>query len=285
MKQNRMRKFIAIVFVVTAIVSNDVILADDDVRISAAERDRHGFRIHTVHSPHQAGPTQIRVLLPDELAPQRTYPVIYVLPVEAKNGTRYGDGLLEVQRQNLHNKHDVIFVAPTFSALPWYADHPTDNEVRQESYFLMEVIQFVERTYPVSKTAKDRLLLGFSKSGWGAWSLLLRHPDTFGRAVAWDAPLMMTQVGRYGNGPIFATQENFETYRIDRLLRRFGQKLGDKQRLILTGYDNFRTHHQQAHLLLDELQIPHVYRDGPARKHDWHSGWVSEAVMLLLRES
>ena len=37
------------------------------------------------------------------------------------------------------------------------------------------------------------------------------------------------------------------------------------------------------HALLDELKIPHEYRDGPLRKHDWHSGWVSEAVELLLR--
>jgi hypothetical protein len=28
--------------------------------------------------------------------------------------------------------------------------------------------------------------------------------------------------------------------------------------------------------------VSHEYRDGPARKHDWHSGWVAEAVGLLL---
>ena len=256
--------------------------ADD--RISTAERDDHGFLVHNVHSPNQAEPTRIRVLQPDELTPEHKYPVIYVLPVEAADGSRYGDGLLEIQRHNLHNQHQVIFVAPTFSALPWYADHPTDAEVRQESYLLKEVVPFVEQTYPVSKYAKHRLLLGFSKSGWGAWSLLLRHPDTFGRAAAWDAPLMMTRVGQYGNRPIFGSQENFEQYRIDQLLRKNAKKLDDEPRLILTGYGNFRPHHQQMHKLLEELKIPHVYRDGPFRKHDWHSGWVTEAVELLLEE-
>ncbi len=256
--------------------------ADD--RISPAERDDHGFLVHNVRSPYQAGPTRIRVLQPNELTPKHTYPVIYVLPVEAADGSRYGDGLLEIQRHNLHNKHHVIFVTPTFSALPWYADHPTDAKVRQESYLLKEIVLFVERTYPVSKNAQHRLLLGFSKSGWGAWSLLLRHPDTFGRAAAWDAPLMMTRVGQYGNRPIYGSQENFEEYRIDQLLRKNAKKLRDKPRLILTGYGNFRTHHQQMHELLQELTIPHVYRDGPFRKHDWHSGWVTEAVELLLEE-
>ena len=30
-----------------------------------------------------------------------------------------------------------------------------------------------------------------------------------------------------------------------------------------------------------ELKIPHAYRDGPQRKHDWHSGWLPEAVHFL----
>lgn len=33
---------------------------------------------------------------------------------------------------------------------------------------------------------------------------------------------------------------------------------------------------------MDELKIAHEYRDGPARKHDWHSGWVKGAVELLV---
>jgi hypothetical protein len=33
---------------------------------------------------------------------------------------------------------------------------------------------------------------------------------------------------------------------------------------------------------MDRLKVAHEYRDGPARKHDWHSGWVKEAAELLL---
>ena len=51
--------------------------------------------------------------------------------------------------------------------------------------------------------------IGFSKSGWGAFSLLLRHPEVFGRAAAWDAPLMLEQPNRYGMGAVFGSQENF----------------------------------------------------------------------------
>jgi len=131
-------------------------------------------------------------------------------------------------------------------------------------------------------TGPGRLLLGFSKSGWGAWTLLLRHPDVFGRAAAWDAPLAMDHCGPFGSGEIFGTQENFEQYEIADLLRAKAGELRGGTRLILNGYGNFRKDHQRIHALLEELRIPHVYRDGPPRKHDWHSGWVSEAVELLV---
>jgi enterochelin esterase-like enzyme len=177
-----------------------------------------------------------------------------------------------------------VFVAPTFSPLPWYADHPTKPEVRQETYFLKVVVPFIDKTYPVRAEAEGRLLLGFSKSGWGAWSLLLRRPDLFGKAAAWDAPLMMDKPGKYGSGDILGTPDNFEGYRVSKLLEDKADKFQKGKRLILLGYGNFRAEHEQAHALMDKLKVAHEYRDGPARKHDWHSGWVKEAVELLIAE-
>ena len=249
------------------------------VEISDGVRDEAGIITHTVRSPLQSAPTEIRVLLPAKFDVERTYPVVYVLPVEAGRENRYGDGLEEIRRQKLHERHPAVFVAPTFARLPWYADHAEAADLRQESYFLQVVLPFVRKTYPVEDKPH---LLGFSKSGWGAWSLLLRNPKTFSRAVAWDAPLMMERPDRYGMGEIFGTQANFERYQISRLLAQSGKDLGGELRLILPGYGNFREHHEQAHALLDKLEIPHVYRDGPMRRHDWHSGWVSEAVADLL---
>jgi S-formylglutathione hydrolase FrmB len=259
-----------------------VAIGFDEAPIVSAAKNADGMLVHDVHSQFQEGTTQIKVLLPDSCEPNRKFPVIYVLPVEAKNESRYGSGLAEINKHDLHNKHQAIFVAPTFSHLPWYADHPTESLIRQESYFLQVVVPFVEETYPVEAGAESRLLLGFSKAGWGAWSLLLRHPDVFGRAAAWDAPLMMARLGKYGTAPIFGTQANFEAYRLTDLLESERVLLGPQKRFVLTGFDNFRSDHEQMHVLLDKLNISHDYRDGPQRRHDWHSGWVPEAVELLL---
>jgi len=242
-----------------------------------------GTFVHEVQSPFQEGTTQIKVLLPSKVEAGRQYPTIYVLPVEAKNEMRYGDGLREIRDQKLHEKHEAVFVAPTFSHLPWYCDHPTDPAIRQATYFLKVVVPFIEKTYPISTSREGRLLLGFSKSGWGGWSLLLRQPERFGRAVAWDAPMMTERLGKYGTTPIFGTQENFEKYRITDLLRTRGGLLEVNKRLILLGQGNFQTEHVRVHALMDDLKIPVNYVEGTLRKHDWHSGWVPEAVELLLK--
>lgn len=268
---------------VILLVAASAVRAGDETTISEAKKDADGFLVHDVRSPYQAKPTQIRVLLPDNLEPGKKYPVIYLLPVEAGTESRFGNGLKEVKKLDLHNKLQVIFVAPTFAHLPWYADHPTDAGIRQETYFLKDVVPFIEKTYPARAEPRWRLLLGFSKSGWGAFSLLLRHPDYFGRAAAWDAPMMMDRPGKYGSGDIFGSPGNFEKYRITRLLTGRAAMFQKEKRLLLAGYGHFRGEHQRAHDLMDSLKIAHENRDGPPRKHDWHSGWVAEAAEWLMR--
>ena len=114
--------------------------------------------------------------------------------------------------------------------------------------------------------------------------MLLRHPDLFSKAAAWDAPLMMDKPGKYGSGNIFGTPDNFDGYRVSKLLTDKAEKFQKGKRLILLGYGKFRAEHDQAHALMEELKVAHEYRDGPDRKHDWHSGWVKEAVELVVGE-
>ncbi len=49
--------------------------------------------------------------------------------------------------------------------------------------------------------------------------MLLRHPDLFGRAGAWDAPLMLDKPNKYGSGAIYGSDENFKGYAIPDLLK------------------------------------------------------------------
>lgn len=206
---------------------------------------------------------------------------MYVLPVEAGTESRYGNGLLAVKKLDLHNKHGLIFVQPTFARLPWYADHATEPTIRQETHFLKVAVPFVEKQYPVRAAAGARLLLGFSKSGWGAFSLLLRNPEMFGKAAAWNAPLAMDRPN-YGMDGIVGSLENFEKYRIGKLLESRADALKKEKRLALVGYNAFQQHHQTIHDRMEQLKIPHEYRDDKKAKHTWDAGWLEDAVRSCL---
>ncbi len=245
-----------------------------------ATKDTNGLFVHQLESPYQSGKLPVRVLVPDRLDNGKKYPVVYVLPVEAKDDAKFGNGLLEIQKHDLHNTFQAVFVALTFSTLPWYADHPMKEELRQESHLLKAVVPLIEKSYPVRTERDGRLLLGFSKSGVGAYSLILRNPDTFGKALAFDSPLMRETLSK--GSEVFATQKNFDKYCVPKLLEKHAKTFADEKRLILLGKGFLQGQHQQAHALMDKLKIAHEYREGTQRKHTWDSGWIPEAVELLL---
>lgn len=263
---------LAVVFVV---VSAAPAFCQDDLSHSPA-------KTHDVSSEWQVEATAIRVLTPHDIRPDRRYRVLYVLPVESRLTTRWGDSITETIKHDLHNKHQLICVFPTFADLPWYADHPTDRQLRQETYLLREVVPLIEAEYPARTDVSGRLLVGFSKSGWGAWSLLLRNPQFFGRAAAFDAPMMMDAPGKYGSGPIFGTPENFFNYQVSRQLKLRASELKQtRPRLALFGKGNFQDDHERVVELLQILQIPHHQDDSTEREHSWHSGWLPNAVHWL----
>jgi hypothetical protein len=242
--------------------------------------DANGVTHYTIQSPYQRGITTLRLAEPPQGTSHTGQRFLFVLPVEPGEENHYGDGLFEVLRHRLHARHRLVVVAPSFSDWPWYADHPSDPQIRQESYLLNVILPLVDRLYPTARPR--RLLLGFSKSGWGAMTLILRHPDLYDAACVWDAPLMMDQPGRYNSGAVFQTQESFENYRVSYLLQKNADAFRAAKRIGLMGYCNFRDDMQQTHELMDRLNVPHVYVDGSRHNHAWDSGWVEEAVDLLV---
>lgn len=241
---------------------------------------------HTPNSPYQLGDPPVHVLISDGAGPETITRVLYVLPVETLDRAECGNALQEVAKLAELNRPDVLCVKPTFSHAPWYADHPREGSIRQESHLLKVVLPFIEQTYlaAASGPRTRRLLLGFSKSGWGAYSLLLRHPDVFQKAAVFDAPLAWESPNRYGMAEVFGTQENMNRYCIVDLLAQAKALAEQEPRLALYGYSDFRGQHQFLHYHMLRLGIPHLYQDGPRREHRWDSGWLPPAVGFLLSQ-
>ncbi|MBI4903395.1 MAG: hypothetical protein HY820_07165 [Acidobacteria bacterium] len=232
------------------------------------------YRTYSIRSEHQLYDNVLRVYAPA----QHEKKVLYVLPVNADVSYRWGDGFETALRLRLGERHGMVIVAPSFTHWPWYADHPHNAKIRQERYFLSDVVPVVDRLFPGAK----RLLVGFSKSGNGGMTLLLRHPQLFHAAAVWDAPLMKTAPDQFGMNEIFGDKAGFAPYTIPRLLEQKAAGFrGGAKRIALLGYDAFAEHMKQAHEAMQRLEIPHHYDNSTWRAHRWDSGWLEEAVRLL----
>src|SRR5687768_12948140 len=141
-----------------------------------------------VSSYNGPGPTTLRVLAPTSPA-SVTHRFIYVLPVapNAENQDLFGDGLEALRALNVHNLYNAHLIAPSFKVMPWYADHASDPDRRYESFLVNDLVPWVQANLAVTGQ-EEHWLVGLSKSGFGAITLLFRNPGVFNAAAAWDFP-------------------------------------------------------------------------------------------------
>lgn len=248
-----------------------------------------GIKSYDIPSDYQTHQNVIKVLFPDQMKPGKKYPVLYILPVNPGIWDNlWINGIREAARNDIHNKYQVICVYPHYERMPWFGDHPSNKTISQESHLIKAVVPFVDEHFPAIPDGAGRMLIGFSKSGWGAYSLLLRYPGMFGKAASFDAPLLFDDIYQWGSGlkEVFGNEENFRGYYLPDLIDQRKLMLkGEGPRLVLMGYAVIEDHTQQMHAFLNGRQIPHKYDLRKWDRHTWESGWFPEAVRLLMQEN
>src|SRR6185437_3642765 len=146
------------------------------------------------------GPQTLRVLAPTHPAPGVAHNFLYVLPVEAGLGSVFGDGLQTLAALDAEDQYNLTIVEPTFAIDPWYANDPNDANLQYETFMTAELQPWVKANLAVSGTEQN-WLLGFSKSGYGAQDLILKHPGLFQLAASWDFPADMSSYNELGTNP------------------------------------------------------------------------------------
>jgi S-formylglutathione hydrolase FrmB len=157
------------------------------------------YFVNVTATGYQTSVNQVEILLPDAHAATSTAAIVLALPVEAggTSTTQYGSAIQLIRTAGWHTRQNVAVVTPSFSTTPWYGDNPlnqSSSPVLQESYVLDVIIPWLRqgKILPAGIALAGPIsLVGFSKSGWGAFSLLARNPDRFDRAALWDAPTML----------------------------------------------------------------------------------------------
>ena len=254
--------------------------------------DANGVASYDVTSADNGYGTQmLRVLAPTNPAPGVAHNFLYVLPVEAGLASVYGDGLEALRALNAQNQYNLTIIEPSFAIEPWYADNPSDPNLRYETFMANDLAPWVKQNL-ASTGNEQNWLIGFSKSGIGAADLILKHPDLFTLAASWDFPADMTTYNDFGTSSAssYGTDANFQAnYRLTpAFLDAHKAPFQTNNRIWIGGYSSsapFQDDISDYDALLTSVGIAHTTGTPQAMLHRWDSGWVPIALAALSQDA
>jgi Tryptophan-rich Synechocystis species C-terminal domain/Putative esterase len=246
--------------------------------------DANGAQIYDVTwSNSGLQPFAVRVLTPQH--PSAAYPhsFLYDLPVEPGLAqSTWGSGLNELQNQDVEDQYNATIVEPIFPTYSWYADSSTDATVNYETFMADILPKWVESNFSTTGTEKN-LLVGFSKSGYGALDLELKHPSVFSAVAAFDFPADMTSDDQYGGGANYGTQANFqENYELSSsFVSGLKAPFTTQDRILISEGPAFQSDVADFDTLLTAQGVMHTLLNQTNDTHSWSGGWLSSAIAGL----
>ncbi len=205
-------------------------------------------------------------------APNRRFPVIYWLHGADGSQRKCAETFLPSYVEALKNRTAPPAIVVAVNGIPrsFYGD-AFDGTCPVESVIIKDLIPNIDREFRTLATREGRLIEGFSMGGLGAARLGLKYPDVFG-AIAINSA-----------GPL--PQEK-EPARLPPVLQRvFGDNLDELPhrlaarnaealqhdtliRIVCGGDDSLLAGNRILHEVLEDLKIPHVFREVPGVEHE-----------------
>ncbi|MDE6206202.1 MAG: esterase family protein [Muribaculaceae bacterium] len=132
----------------------------------------------TVATKHLDTPMRVTVITPDG-APGERFPSVYVLN---GFGGGYRDWTKRVpQIADLADQYKMVIVMPD-GRDSWYWDSPVDPGMQMESFFVEDLVPYVDSVLPTIPNRENRAITGLSMGGHGSFWLATRHPELWGSA-------------------------------------------------------------------------------------------------------
>jgi S-formylglutathione hydrolase FrmB/cytochrome c2 len=249
--------------------------------------DANGAQLYDVTWNDQGNhPFAVRVLVPTDPSTNYAHSFLYALPVEnGLTGQSLGDGLDELESLNVENQYNATIIEPIFPMYSWYADNPNDATINYETFVADILPQWVDSHFSTTGDEQN-LLIGFSKSGYGAVDLLLKHPTVFAAAAAFDFPADMTTYNALGSSTAdeYGTQANFQNnYELDQsFVDTYKAPFTTQDRLWIAGGPLYSKDVADFNNLLTSQGVLDTFTTTQTGDtHSWTGGWVPSAVAGL----
>jgi phospholipase/carboxylesterase len=136
------------------------------------------FEVPTGHVQLERGGSSAVLLTPEEIDPQRRYPMLTLL----HGAGRHDEHLVKACR-GLAEEHQVLMLVPRSLQPTW--DLIVRDGTRPDADFLEYALDLIYRRYPVAE--RQQALLGFSDGASYGLSLGLSNPGLFEAVMAWAA--------------------------------------------------------------------------------------------------
>jgi 20S proteasome alpha/beta subunit len=231
-------------------------------------------------------PIAVRVLQPENPSTDYTHSFLFALPVEGGLAqSTYGSGLDELQKLDVQDQYNATIIEPIFPMDSWYANSGTNATINYETFTATILTAWADSTFATTGDEKN-LLLGFSKSGYGALDLLFKHPGVFDAAAVFDFPANMNAYDNYGTSSAndYGTDLNFQdNYRIDQdFLDTWKAPFTAEDRILISEGPAFTTQVTDFDSLLTSNGIKHtLLTNQVSDAHTWYSGWLTADVAGL----
>ena len=117
---------------------------------------------------------------------EKRFPVVYLLH---GHGGQETDWFNHSAAAELANSLELVVVTPD-GANSWYINTPAE---RWEDYITRDLIEEVERRWPVRPGRASRAVAGLSMGGYGAMNIAMRRPEVFALAASMSGALDTTR--------------------------------------------------------------------------------------------
>jgi pimeloyl-ACP methyl ester carboxylesterase len=129
------------------------------------------------------------------------------------------------------------------------------------------------------------VLVGFSKSGLGAWNIARAIPNVVSAIIVFDAPVARRQRPPWGTEPFYADDRAWQSDLPICTAREWTEAMPASHRLILVSGASFHGEMRALSQALWRIGHKHSFLDRPAMEHRWDSGWIEEALHVLLDQA
>lgn len=125
------------------------------------------------------------------------------------------------------------------------------------------------------------VLVGFSKSGLGAWNIAHTIPDRIAGTIIFDAPVARDALPPWNTAVFYASNAAWQKDLPIRHIAEFRAAMPASHKLILVSGESFHDEMSQLSQALDEAGVVHRFLPRPDLQHHWQSGWLAEALARL----